>query len=157
MTYNISRVGLGLKVTTDTGLSYYFANYSVVANPDAVFPSNAASLTIRSTTSSLSMALPDIGTIGGTAKAGSVSAVLDQIAMLGVVVTPSVTSVSNTGSIAAGATFVSVLNNGTADGVLLGGPLPAGATLTLPTIAGGQYGAISYDATGTSFIIQVNR
>lgn len=157
MTYNLSRVGPGLRVQTDTGLSYYFSQYAVVANPDGVYPLNGAALTIRSASQTLSIGLTDIGTVGGVAKAATIAGVLDQIAMLGVAVTPAIQSVTNAGSIAAGAIFCSVLNNGNADGILLGGPLPSGATVTFPATAGQVYGAISYDATGTTFIIQTNR
>lgn len=157
MTYNISRVGLGLKVTTDTGPSYYFANYSVVANPDAIYPATGPGLLIRSAQSTLPIAFADLGTIGGVAKAATVVGVLDQIALLGAVVTPSAPSVSSAGTITAGASFVSVANTGSSAGTVLGAPLPAGATITFPSTPGQTYGPIAYDATGTTFVLQQSR
>lgn len=67
--------------------------------------------------------------------------------------TPTWTTATGSGTVAAGATSVSFYNSGSAAATVLGGSLPAGATLTLPAVAGCVWGAVAYDATGTTLLI----
>lgn len=68
--------------------------------------------------------------------------------------TPSVLRPTGAGTIIAGARKVDVFNSGVADGIFLGQPLKVSESLTF--IAGGQsdvLSALSYDASGTEFLI----
>ena len=61
-----------------------------------------------------------------------------------------------TGSpIAAGSKHVSIRNSGGADGVLQGVALKAGEVATFPNTGNDTNGAITFDATGTEFFIQI--
>jgi hypothetical protein len=66
--------------------------------------------------------------------------------------TPSMVTATGVGTIAAGQDFISVANIGDVAGVLMDATLPAGATVTLPMI-GKQWGEITYNAGGTTFLI----
>jgi len=65
--------------------------------------------------------------------------------------TPAVISSSSTGTIAAGSVLVTIQNVGAATGTVLGVSLPAGKSITFS--GNGQIGAITYVATGTTFLI----
>ena len=59
------------------------------------------------------------------------------------------------GTIAAGSLRGSVLNAGDADGIWNGINIPAGVSIPWGDIANRDpYGAITYDATGTNFVIE---
>lgn len=68
--------------------------------------------------------------------------------------TPSLTIATSTGTIAAGATSVSIANTGGSSGTVLGTSLGAGVTLDWTAPSGGTIGEISYNATGSTFLIQ---
>ena len=57
------------------------------------------------------------------------------------------------GTIAAGALFVSVYNNGGTDGTLQGQTFPAGARADYPYIPGYVHPAISYDPGASQYIV----
>lgn len=59
---------------------------------------------------------------------------------------------SNSGTIPAGAVFVSFFNNGSVAGTLDGKPFPVNAQVTYPFIPNRVWGAIPYDFTGTSVL-----
>ncbi|GAB3881346.1 hypothetical protein [Spirosoma agri] len=64
------------------------------------------------------------------------------------------TPATTAGTIAAGAYFVSVFNNGTTSGTLMGQPLAAQTGFTFPAIPGIKHGAITYDpGAGNTFLI----
>jgi hypothetical protein len=62
-------------------------------------------------------------------------------------------SSTTTGDIAAGHTAVSVFNFGNAAGILLGSSLPSGASVSFSAPEGKTLAAISFNATGTQFLI----
>jgi len=67
--------------------------------------------------------------------------------------TPSTSRVTNAGTIATGAISFSIANVGANDGVADGDPLKPNEVLDYPPIQGNTYGAFTYDATGTEFLI----
>lgn len=67
---------------------------------------------------------------------------------------PSLSTVSTAGTIASGCVSVSVANTGSANGTLLGQTIAPGVVIDLVAPWGDTIAAISYDATGTSFLIQ---
>jgi hypothetical protein len=71
----------------------------------------------------------------------------------GTVKTPNMLTVTGSGTIAAGKYSVAVANTGSADGVLLGQTLPKGVTVHFSAENNNTLGAISYNATGTQFVI----
>lgn len=68
--------------------------------------------------------------------------------------TPALTRATAAGSIVAGATYVSVANIGNANATVLGQVIEPGLSIPFPTRAGETLAAISYDATGTTLLIQ---
>lgn len=68
--------------------------------------------------------------------------------------TPSLVAVTTAGTVAAGATEISIGNTGSASGYVMGAPLPAGATVMFSTHGNDTLDALQYDATGTTFLIQ---
>jgi hypothetical protein len=71
--------------------------------------------------------------------------------------TRTVTSIAatSTGTVAAGAFSVSVFNNGGIAGTWNGVTLPVRVSKTHEPVANGVYSAIAYDATGTTFLIDI--
>jgi len=67
-------------------------------------------------------------------------------------VTPTLISVTASGTIAAGKKSVSIANIGAASGTLLGAAFPAGASVSY-SAEGGTLITIAYNATGTTFLI----
>ena len=61
------------------------------------------------------------------------------------------------GVIATGALTFAVANSGSGAGTFNGASLPAGAALNFEPIPGYLYPAVGYDATGTTFILEVVR
>ena len=68
--------------------------------------------------------------------------------------TPTLTSTTTTGPIAAGCVSVSIANIGAGNGVLLGQTIVPGVVIDFVAPWGDTIGAIAYDATDTSFLIQ---
>lgn len=68
--------------------------------------------------------------------------------------TPTLSTVSTTGTIAAGCVAVSVANTGAANGTLLGQTIAPGVVIDYVAPWGDTIGAIAYNATGTTFLIQ---
>ena len=102
---------------------------------------------------------PSVAPAGGATEATQllVEAHLDAIETIltGVVLSHITVSASGAGSVAAGAKRGSMLNVGSAAGTWNGISVPAG--VGIPFGNGGEddeYGVISYDATGTTFIIE---
>lgn len=60
---------------------------------------------------------------------------------------------TGSGTIAAGKKSFTVYNQGDADGVLDGSSLPAGASVSFAASEGNTLGSMTYDATGTTFLI----
>jgi hypothetical protein len=88
---------------------------------------------------------------------GSVIAILKRLLSVKLLIktqTPSFTSVTTSGTIAAGATSVSIANVGSFDGTVLGTNLPAGASIEFNANWIHILGSVNYDATGTTFLIQ---
>lgn len=67
--------------------------------------------------------------------------------------TPSLTSVTNAGTIVFGARSVSIANVGTAAGTILGTSVSAGVTVNFTAQSPDTLAAIAYNATGTTFLI----
>lgn len=67
--------------------------------------------------------------------------------------TPSLTSVTSSGTIAAGAKSVSILNIGTSDGAVLGTTLPPGISVSFKASEGKTLTAIAYVATASSELL----
>ena len=67
--------------------------------------------------------------------------------------TPSLTSVTSSGTIALGARSVSIANIGAAAGTVLGTSVGAGVTVTFTAQSPDTLAAIAYNATGTTFLI----
>ena len=67
--------------------------------------------------------------------------------------TPSLTSVTNAGTIVFGARSVSIANVGTAAGTVLGTSVSAGVTVNFTAQSPDTLAAITYNATGTNFLI----
>lgn len=67
--------------------------------------------------------------------------------------TPTLTTAILGGTIAAGAVAISIANIGSANAIVLGATLPPGAAIDWAPHSG-TIGAITYDATGTSLLIQ---
>jgi len=68
--------------------------------------------------------------------------------------TPNSVSATGKGSTPAGCKSMSFYNTGTAAAVVNGEALPAGAAISFPSLGQNQtYGAIEYDATGTTLRI----
>lgn len=67
--------------------------------------------------------------------------------------TPSLTSVTNAGTIVFGARSVSIANVGTAAGTVLGTSVSAGVTVNFTAQSPDTLAAITYNATGTTFLI----
>lgn len=67
--------------------------------------------------------------------------------------TPSMSSDSGAGTVAAGAISFSIANVGVAIGTVDGDDLPVGGVTSFSAPQGGDLDAISYDATGTDFLI----
>jgi len=68
--------------------------------------------------------------------------------------TPTLTSTTTSGTIASGCVSVSVANTGAGNGVLLGQTIAPRVVLDFVAPWGDTIGAITYDATGTTFLIQ---
>lgn len=66
--------------------------------------------------------------------------------------TPTLVNVTSSGTIAAGKKSVSIANIGAASGTLLGAAFPAGASIAY-SAEGGTLSEITYNATGTTFLI----
>ena len=110
---------------------------------------SALQLLINLGTKSESAALTDTGQ-------GSVIAILKRllsVKLLTKTQTPSFTSVTSSGTVAAGATSISIANNGDAAGIVDGASLPAGTSIEWTANWINVLGSVSYDATGTSFLI----
>jgi len=69
--------------------------------------------------------------------------------------TPTLTRTTTTGTIAAGAVYISIANIGNATGSVLGTTIDPGITVDFPTRWGETLGEIPYSAEGTEFLIQV--
>jgi hypothetical protein len=67
--------------------------------------------------------------------------------------TPSLTSVTNAGTIVFGARSVSIANVGSAAGTILGTSVDAGMTVNFTAQGSDTLAAIAYNATGTTFLI----
>lgn len=67
--------------------------------------------------------------------------------------TPSLTSVTSSGTIALGARSVSIANIGAAAGTVLGTSVGAGVTVNFTAQSPDTLAAIAYNATGTTFLI----
>lgn len=67
--------------------------------------------------------------------------------------TPSLTSVTNAGTIVFGARSVSIANIGSAAGTILGTSVDAGMTVNFTAQGSDTLAAITYNATGTNFLI----
>ena len=67
--------------------------------------------------------------------------------------TPSLTSVTNAGTIVFGARSVSIANVGSAAGTILGTSVDAGMTVNFTAQGSDTLAAITYNATGTNFLI----
>jgi len=68
--------------------------------------------------------------------------------------TPTLTITSTSGTIASGCVSVSVANTGNANGTLLGQTIAPGVSIDFIAPWGDTIGAIAYDATSTTFLIQ---
>lgn len=71
----------------------------------------------------------------------------------GSVETPDFNVVSDNVGLATGFFSVAISNTGGTDGTVLGSTLPAGDTVKFSAKTGNTLGAITYDATGTTFAI----
>lgn len=71
--------------------------------------------------------------------------------------TTSYTTTTTTGTITTGTSFITIFNNGSASGTVKGTALPVGVSITFPAVYGELNDAISYDATGTTFLIATRR
>jgi hypothetical protein len=67
--------------------------------------------------------------------------------------TPSVLTDAGAGTVAAGAISFSIANVGVAAGTVDGDSLPIGGVASFSAPSGGDLTAMSYDATGTTFLI----
>lgn len=67
--------------------------------------------------------------------------------------TPSLTSVTSSGTIPLGARSVSIANIGSAAGTILGTSVDAGMTVNFTAQGSDTLAAITYNATGTNFLI----
>ena len=67
--------------------------------------------------------------------------------------TPSIASDNGAGTVAAGAISFSIANVGAVDGTVDGDTLPPGGVVSFAAPQGGDLDAMSYDATGTDFLI----
>ena len=67
---------------------------------------------------------------------------------------PTFINTTTSGTIATGATSVAIANNGNATGTVNGIDLPPGVTINFQSNWINVLGAISYNATGTTFLIQ---
>jgi hypothetical protein len=67
--------------------------------------------------------------------------------------TPSLTSVTSSGTIALGSRSVSIANIGSAAGTILGTSVDAGMTVNFTAQGSDTLAAIAYNATGTTFLI----
>jgi hypothetical protein len=67
--------------------------------------------------------------------------------------TPSLTSVTSSGTIPLGARSVSIANIGSAAGTILGTSVDAGMTVNFTAQGSDTLAAIAYNATGTTFLI----
>ena len=93
------------------------------------------------------------GTSGGATEATLVE-VRDRSLPTGTTKTPGITSVSSSGTIAAGAQSVAIANIGTVAGTVKTQSFPANASVSWSVINPlDSLGAIAYDATGTTFLI----
>jgi hypothetical protein len=70
---------------------------------------------------------------------------------------PSFISVNGSGSIAVGARSVSIFNIGSSSGSVLGTPLPKKTLVEFDAAEQNTLTAITYDATGTTFLIAETR
>jgi len=67
--------------------------------------------------------------------------------------TTTYSSTNTSGTVALGAKHVSIANNGSAAGIVGSNSLPKGAVATFPTTGSDTLNAITYNATGTEFLI----
>jgi len=67
--------------------------------------------------------------------------------------TPSIGTETGAGSLPAGKNSVSILNQGAANGTVMGQQLLPGTAVTFAAPLNGTLGAIAFNATGTSFLI----
>lgn len=81
-------------------------------------------------------------------RAASVNVVLPTTAR-----TPALTSVTASGTVAAGSRMVSVKNVGAAAGTLAGVAFPAGQSVTWLAQGNDTLGSVAYNATGTTYLI----
>lgn len=70
-------------------------------------------------------------------------------------VTPSLTRVTNSGTVPAGSRSLTIANVGVANGTVLGGTiLKPGEVYEPPVTGNNTLAAVPYDATGTEFVIE---
>jgi hypothetical protein len=67
--------------------------------------------------------------------------------------TPTITIAAGSGSVAAGAKSVALLNNGAADATILGQTIPPGTSVAFNAPNNDTLAAIAYNGTGTQLII----
>jgi len=67
------------------------------------------------------------------------------------------TTETGPGEIAAGARSISISNTGELDGTVLGGSLPVGSSYALQVDGNDTLEAVTFDATGTTFVVSVIR
>lgn len=95
--------------------------------------------------------------IGGMGSGDASEATLQQVLTVlqgGVTRTPTIIRVTSSGIITAGNKSVSIYNSGVANGIVLGVTIKPGESYTWSTNLNNEtLGAISYNATGTEFVI----
>lgn len=92
---------------------------------------------------------------GGDASAANQALIITELEVLSQIntQTPSFASSTTSGTVAAGATSISIANSGNAAGIVDGASLPVGASIEWTANWINTLGSVSYDATGTSFLI----
>lgn len=92
--------------------------------------------------------------------AGIIEALREIISFLsnsnsGIQRTPTLISTSTSGTVTTGKISVAIANVGVSDGTVLGVTLPANTSVSYEVLKGETLAAVSYDATGTTFLIAI--
>ena len=82
MSYTITKAGTGLNVVTGDGFRYTLPDPVLDYNPDVRYPATGATLLLSSGQLSLRITQTDTVTVGGSAGAGTLAGLLNQILSL---------------------------------------------------------------------------
>ena len=115
-----------------------------ILDPTVVPPTVISETWYNATTGATLAGAPSYADLSSSA--GSFTPVLPQYTVANL-------TTSTSGTVAAGCFQISFANAGTADAVVAGQTLPAGAALSYNAPSGGTIGAVTYDGTGTTLLI----